>query len=65
MNSEYVSREKQKNRHALFDKAERICYGISGNFSEDSVSVTEALQEVKPEMQDQTECYKEKEMPEE
>ena len=45
MNSEYVSKEKQKNRHVLFDKAERICYGISGNFSEDSVSVTEALQE--------------------
>lgn len=34
LNSEYTSRRKPKNRYALFDKAERICYGISGNLPE-------------------------------
>ena len=40
MNSGCISTEK-KNRPALFDKVRRICYGISGNLSGNSVSVTQ------------------------
>ena len=32
---------EKKNRPALFDKVRRICYGISGNLSGNSVSVTQ------------------------
>ena len=40
LNSGCISTEK-KNRPALFDKVRRICYGISGNLSGNSVSVTQ------------------------
>ncbi|MBC3534762.1 hypothetical protein H8K24_12345 [Blautia massiliensis] len=47
----------------LFDKAERICYGISGNLPEFCIC-DRSFMGSGEQIQNQSECYKEKEMPE-